>query len=191
MLPAPRITHPKDLCGSSPASWERLQTLEPTALQKAHVNPAASPFVLTHTSPVHLNYCNCRCPAVPEPVSLPPYSSRASNTPRHTWGTKWGAWLARLTSGCRYLDPPPKDDAQPGPAKRFTARAPISPARSWGPKTLPWGALKTSAHVHYRSRDWDSLLLPLSFASATQCHSFSISESGSCRALCIRDQEPF
>lgn len=116
---------------------------------------------------------------------------QGQQTPWHTWGTKWGAQLTGPTTGCRYLDPPPRDIAQPGPAKRFRARAPISPAGRWRPKTLPWGALKTSAQVHFSSRAWDSLLLPLCSASATQCRSFSVSERGSCGALCIRDQEPF
>lgn len=34
-------------------------------------------------------------------------------------GTKWSARLAGPTAGCRYLDLPPRDTAQPGPAKRF------------------------------------------------------------------------
>lgn len=88
-----------------------------------------------------------------------------------------GCPASRATVSCRYLDSPLRDAAQPGPAERFRVRASISPAGSWGPKILLWGALKTSVQVCFRSGAWDSLLLPLSFTSATR-RPFSVSERG-------------
>lgn len=120
--------------------------------------------------------CNCRCPTAPEPISAPPHSSSASKIPQagHQVGCSTTCYPISWGPGDATLCPP----AQPVLAKGLRERAPIGPTGPQAPDPLPPGGLETSARVHFISRAWDSLLLPLSFASATQSHSFSASKWG-------------
>lgn len=77
------------------------------------------------------------------------------------------------TRRCHTLSP-----CTAGTGKGTSRKAPIGPTGPQAPDPLPPGGLETSARVHFISRAWDSLLLPLSFASATQSHSFSASKWG-------------
>lgn len=133
-VPHPEVPHP-----SEPTIQHNLhhRGLSEDSSETAGLFLRSLYFKFTNTGSIHLNYSNCRCPLVLEPIPLSPESPGARKLPLTQRGDQLGCPASRTHSQLQTFGFPSERCAQPGPAERFWVRAPISPTGSCGPKNLP------------------------------------------------------